>query len=439
MKLISRFGLLIAALLALVVTSGVPSGSWTPAPAMARGMTDVHRISVDSAGMVQMKDVVSVLSRYLEGSAGPVMARAGARERVTGATGKHVIKRWNMTFRTCGVSFEATGPFLVITVQADKPSRAKRYYRRMVARLGAGAQASPRSQTRRTEKGAVSAPAKLGITRVPDSRPAGPPVVLVHGMDSSPRAVAGASAELAKKGYDVYVFHYSSESRISDSGLFLGKELRDLHRTVKQKISLVTLSLGGVIALYAIERDPKYSGVVGRFIACAPPFKGAGLAKYRPISTLKNALTGLAAQGLGKVLVFQGLGDAAMDLEPGSRLLQLLNKGRRNGRVKYSILAGNQPVIPAPLLFALSSAAQQMEQQGQNKELAGWLNGITREATLVSQGKGDGVILLSSTQLKGVRDRKVLPINHMQFLATPRRGGPIPALDHVIKRLPRAR
>jgi alpha-beta hydrolase superfamily lysophospholipase len=428
-----------AVLTALLLVIGNPSVSWTPAPALARGMTDVHRISVDSSGMVQMKDVVAVLSRYLEASSGPVTAKRGARERVIGATGKHVIKRWNMTFRTCGVSFETTGPFLVVTVEADKPSRAKRYYRRMVSRLGEGAQASPRSQTRRTQQSSSAAPAKLGIARIPESRPAGPPVVLVHGMDSSPRAVAGASKELAQKGYDVYVFHYSSESRISDSGLFLGQELRDLHRTVKQKISLVTLSLGGVIALYAIERDPKFNGVVGRFIACAPPFKGAGLARFRPLSTLKNALTGLAAQGLGKVLVFQGLGDAAMDLEPGSRLLELLNKGRRRGRIKYSILAGNKPIIPAPVLFALSSAAQQMQQQGQNNELAGWLSGITHEATLVSQGKGDGVVLLSSTQLKGVRDREVLPINHMQFLAPPRRGGPIPGLSQVIKRLPRAR
>ena len=265
MKSIPRFVRLMVALTGLLVLTGAPGVSWTPSPALARGMTDVHRVSVDSAGMVQMKDVVAVLSRYLEGPGGPVTAKGGARERVSGVMGKHVLKRWNMTFRTCGVSFEMTGPFLVITVEADKPSRAKRYYRRMVSRLGEGSEASARSQTRRTERASRAAPAKLGITRVPESRPAGPPVVLVHGMDSSPRAVQGASVELANKGYDVYVFHYSSESRIADSGLFLGKELRDLHRTVKQKISLVTLSLGGVIALYAIERDPKFSGVVGRF------------------------------------------------------------------------------------------------------------------------------------------------------------------------------
>ena len=173
MKLILRSGPLMAVLTALLLVIGNPSVSWTPAPALARGMTDVHRISVDSSGMVQMKDVVAVLSRYLEASSGPVTAKRGARERVIGATGKHVIKRWNMTFRTCGVSFETTGPFLVVTVEADKPSRAKRYYRRMVSRLGEGAQASPRSQTRRTQQSSSAAPAKLGIARIPESRPAG--------------------------------------------------------------------------------------------------------------------------------------------------------------------------------------------------------------------------------------------------------------------------
>ena len=422
--------------LALVFVGGERDIS--PSVAMARGMTDVHRVSVDSTGLVRMKDVVQVLSRYLERSSDPVVGHASARERVTGAMGKSVIKRWNMIFRTCGVSFEMTGPFLVITVEADKPARAKRYYRRMVTRLAGVAEVAPQSQQRQTERAVVSR-AKLGISRIPESRPAGPPVVLVHGMDSSPKAVAGASRALATRGYDVYVFHYSSESRISDSGLFLGRELRDLHRTVKQKISLVTLSLGGVIALYAIERDPAYSGIVNRFIACAPPFKGAGLARYRPLSALKNALGGLAAQGLGKVLVFRGLGDAAMDLEPGSKLLTLLNQGRRKRGVKYSILAGKEPIIPAPLLFALSSAAQQMQAQGNNKEVAEWLLGITKEATLVSQGNGDGVVLLTSAKLKGVRDREVLPINHMQFLASPRGGGAIPALPQVLKRLPKVR
>ena len=65
---------------------------------------------------------------------------------------------------------------------------------------------------------------------------------------------------------------------------------------MKRRISLVTLSLGGIIALYAIERDPEYHNDVDRFIACATPFRGAGLAKYRPLSTLKNAVSGLAAQ-----------------------------------------------------------------------------------------------------------------------------------------------
>lgn len=438
MKSLSRSARILALLCGLSLGVGVLGPVETMTPAMANGMTDVHRVSVDSSGMVRMKDVVKVLSRYLDRSSDPVVAHSATRERVTGAVGKSVVKRWNMIFRTCGVSFETTGPFLVITVEADKPSRAKRYYRRMVTRLAGKAEVAPRSRARQTER-AVITPAKLGITRIPESRPAGPPVVLVHGMDSSPKAIAAASSALAQRGYDVYVFHYSSESRISDSGLFLGQELRDLHRTVKQKLSLVTLSLGGVIALYAIERDPKYSGIVSRFIACAPPFKGAGLARYRPLSTLKNALTGLAAQGLGQVLVFRGLGDAAMDLEPGSRLLSLLNKGRRVRGIKYSILAGNQPVVPAPLLFALSSAAQQMQRDGNNKELAQWLAGITHEASLVSQGKGDGVVLLSSAQLKGVRDRQVLPINHMQFLSSPRGGGPIPALPEVIKRLPKVR
>ena len=128
-----------------------------------------------------------------------------------------------------------------------------------------------------------------------------------------------------------------------------------------------------------------------------------------------------------------------MDLEPGSRLLTLLKKGKRDRKVTYSILAGNQPIVPAPLLSAIVGAAQQLKQQHGNNELAQWLAAITREATLVSGGKGDGVVLLSSTKLKGVRDRKVLPINHMQFLATPRRGGPVPALAEVIERLPRTR
>ena len=91
---------------------------WLTATAQARSLTDVHRVTVDSGGMVRMKDVVAVLNRYLDRTSGPVTAHPDAREKVTGPVGKHVVRRWNMTFKTVGVSFEVTGPFLVITVES---------------------------------------------------------------------------------------------------------------------------------------------------------------------------------------------------------------------------------------------------------------------------------------------------------------------------------
>ena len=397
-----------------------------------------HTVPISVDGTVGLADVASVLSAYVDRSRGPIEVTTEERAQVTGDAGDYQLKQWNLIFRTPGVLFKRAGPQLEITVDPTKPRRAKLYFRRKVNELAKGRGRLARHRVPREDRDlrARTEPVKLGLSRIDASTGGGPPVVLVHGLDSSPRAFDGAAQALARRGYDVYVFAYTSNAHISDTGIALGKELRALHASIEKKISLVTVSLGAIIAQYYLEKDPSYSKEVSRFIACAPPFQGAEMARYRPVSALNKALTGFVSQAL----VLGTLGDAAQDILPESKLLALLKKGRRRAGVRYSVIAGNAPLMPDALLNAIQGFAKDFEKTQGKSELTRWLKGLLREVKRASGGRGDGVVLLSSTKLKGVRDRAVLPVHHLQFLKQPRRQGEaIPGLEAVVKRLPKVR
>jgi pimeloyl-ACP methyl ester carboxylesterase len=280
-----------------------------------------------------------------------------------------------------------------------------------------------------------------GLRRLPESSPEGPPVVLVHGLDSAPDQLAGAARAIARRGYDVYLASYPNDRSILVSAGELGADLRALHAARGRRLALVTTSMGGLVVQAYLELDPAYRGEVARFIACAPPFAGSPLARYRGVLEVLETAADLVTVGWEGFFVFDGLGQAGLDLEPGSTTLARLQEGRRRAGVTYSILAGQADLVPPALL---TLAKQALARLAARKPTAGSAVALelAREALRTVESlaapAGDGAVALESTRLAGVRDHLVLPVHHLAFLAGDESDRPIPALTEVLARLPPA-
>lgn len=406
----------------------------TPLPALAlclllisaplRAEVRTHVLPIDPTGKVTTEDLLEVLLRECGSKVEVPDGAVGGTLQVSGITGVAVLLGVNLLLGPLGVSASIGDSEFRLAVDDDK-------LRQHVDDLEAAL---------RTLFGADPTPT-YALERVEGSDPKGPPVVLVHGLDSGPERMMGAARAIAAAGYDTWMLHYPDDGRIVTSAKELGRLLRELHAERKKRISLVSVSMGGVVARTYLETDPDYSGEVARFIACCPPFGGSPMARYHVLAEITETLGDLVAKGFDGFFIFDGLGQGAADLLPKSALMRRLAKTRRKRGVRYAILAGRGSIVPLAGFVAAESVLDALRQQAEpsDKLTLDLLREVVTTAKDVSGTRGDGAVTLKSQELRGVKDRVILDHHHLEFLAGDGAdpAEPIPALAEVLKRLPK--
>jgi pimeloyl-ACP methyl ester carboxylesterase len=267
----------------------------------------------------------------------------------------------------------------------------------------------------------------------------GPPVVLVHGLDSGKRLFRGTCSLLVEKGYTVYFFEYPNDDGIERNAFRLSEALKTIPSEHRKNLSLVTISMGGVISQLMIESPELYVDGVTRLIACVPPFQGSEMAALRGFVEVGDHAMDVVFQPSRALDVWgDGMGRAGLDLQPGSLLMEKLDQLERHPGVQYSILAGNKGMFdPAPLQ-AMRDRLVRREAENPMAETARRLAVERLNVMLNFQTPlGDGAVALESARLEGVTDRQILPYHHLQFLTGfVAEEEKIPALTEVLKRLP---
>jgi pimeloyl-ACP methyl ester carboxylesterase len=392
------------------------------AQAAPEASTSTIRLAMDEDGNVKAQDLLRLVLHEMGSSVDVPEGVVDGKIPLGSVEGRLVIYGLDKLMRDHGLGLELGEDVLILTLDQDK-----------LADHVDSLEAALR------EIFGADRP-RVVLSRVAGSNAKGPPVVLLHGLDGSAGRFGPAAGALAGAGYDVYLFTYPNDGRIMDSALALGAELRALRDLRGRKISLVTQSMGGLVALAAVELDEAYDGSVDRLIACVPPFGGAPMARYHLITEAVDTVRGLLDGDPRGLVIFDGLGQASSDLRPGSRLLRKIAGSKRRPEVKISILAGQGEVVPDTHLLALEvalRAARPETAAGERLALD-----LLLEATVTSRGaaggRGDGAVPLSSQRLPGVDDRVVLPLNHLEFLSEDAEAGEVQALGEVLKRLPRA-
>jgi pimeloyl-ACP methyl ester carboxylesterase len=383
--------------------------------------TSTIRLAIDAHGEVEARDLLRLVLRDMGSAVEVPEGVVDGKIPIGSLEGRLIVYGLDKLMRERGLGLEVGEHVLILTIDQDKLADHVDTLERALRKIFGPER--PR----------------VVLSQVPGGNAKGPPVVLLHGLDGASKRFGPAAASLAKAGYDVYLFTYPNDGRIMTSAVDLGLELRALRDVRKRKISLVTQSMGGLVALAAVELDEAYDGAVERLIACAPPFRGAPMARYHLLTEAADTVRGLLEGDARGLVIFDGLGQASSDLRPGSRLLRNIAASKRRPDLKLSILAGRGEVVPDAHLEALEAALRlaRPETAG-GKRLA---LDLLLEATVTSRGaaggRGDGAVPLTSQALVGVSDRVVLPLNHLDFLTEDPEAGRILALDEVVKRLPK--
>ena len=182
-------------------------------------------------------------------------------------------------------------------------------------------------------------------------------VILLHGLWMRAFTLMALRHRLERAGYSVDVLDYASVFRDADAGIEL--LLRRARAVQSAKIHFVGHSLGGVIALQALQREPDLTR--GRIVCLGSPLRGSAVAR------------GIAQLPGGAFVI--------------GRNLEILRSGieRWQGRQAVGAVAGR---LPIGFGFAVG--------------------GLT--------SPHDGTVSVAETELPGLTDHCVVPATHTGLL-----------------------
>ncbi len=265
-------------------------------------------------------------------------------------------------------------------------------------------------------------------------------VLLVHGLDSEPELVDSLLVTPRSEGFPCAVFRYPNDQPIADSAKLLSQELKELAQEHPgRRVSLLTHSMGGLVARAVIENSDLDPGNVGQLIMIAPPNHGSALARFRfGLEVWEHVARKDRRMEMETFYasIEDGLSEAAADLRPGSPFLRDLNARSRNADVEYTIFLGTGAWLTEDELTYLRYKLAAGGQRSRWARFFGpyadqWLADLDE----VVAGKGDGVVSVERGRLEGVDDTLVLDFGHVGVLQTPGGDRANKVRQEVLKRL----
>lgn len=245
-----------------------------------------------------------------------------------------------------------------------------------------------------------------------------PVIVMVHGFQSKAENAEGLLHLVREAGYPCGNFTYPNDDMLPPSGALLARELGNFSQQHPgRRLVLVCHSMGGLVARVCLE-DPKLDpGTVERLIMVAPPSHGSMLSYLAAGADAWEHIIG-HQDGMKweniRLTVVDGMGDAAIQLRPGSRFLQELNARPRNPRVKYTIILGSKGYISVEDMQQLRNrVGRTLGNVPVGLVNVKRVDEVLADMDEIVRGKGDGAVAVSRGRLEGVDDTHILPFDHL--------------------------
>jgi triacylglycerol esterase/lipase EstA (alpha/beta hydrolase family) len=244
-------------------------------------------------------------------------------------------------------------------------------------------------------------------------RPAGQPVVLIHGLDEPGSIWMNLAPQLHNSGFDVWIMRYPNDQPIVDSARLLFDHLKMLPLAGVHQVALVGHSMGGLVAremLTSPHLGYQQSAAIGEvpqavaLVMVGTPNHGSELARFRILTEVRDQLVQLAkgeTNWLGGIL--DGAGEAKIDLLPGSRFLTALNARANPQGVELMVIAG----IASPWSERQIDRFIAGIQHRLPAESESMLMDLKRSLASLTNNLGDGLVTVESTRLEGALHRMV--------------------------------
>jgi pimeloyl-ACP methyl ester carboxylesterase len=238
-------------------------------------------------------------------------------------------------------------------------------------------------------------------------------VILVHGLDDPGKVWRNLAPALIEENFDVWRMVYPNDQPIVESARFFFEVLKKLKAQNIQRTSIVAHSMGGLVSrelLTSPEID--YRGWVRNgkvpsvetLIMVGTPNHGSPMARFRVLAEMRDHLARLTkgeAAWLGAI--FDGAGEAKIDLLPGSRFLTTLNARPHPPEVDQLVIAG----VLCPWNAGDIARWREKTSRAVPDDLREEVDTLAGYMTAMTSGLGDGVVTVASTRLEGVSHRSV--------------------------------
>jgi pimeloyl-ACP methyl ester carboxylesterase len=251
-------------------------------------------------------------------------------------------------------------------------------------------------------------------------------VVLIHGLESDLTALDRLAAACRSADLQVLRFDYPNDGPLAWAGDRLSDELKRLATLHPQfRTAIIAHSMGGLVARYCVEMPDKEPGCITDLFFLATPNAGTQLADIQTFAELWFEL--LKRCPSPSSMIRDGLGEAAIDLQPDSRFLRQLNAQCRPGHVRYHVGIGSKGWFGAEQRAAMEQELRAICQRRQTSPEHHDTLLTVLQAPECCSGEGDGAVSIQSARLgSGVASQRVFDLNHWEMISLPdaASGGP---------------
>jgi len=262
-------------------------------------------------------------------------------------------------------------------------------------------------------------------------------VVLVHGLDEPGDLWADLGPSLAEKGFNVLEFRYPNDQPVHESSVFFDEQLAGLidSEPLIDGLHLIGHSMGGLVLRNFITHPDllpqaawKEKAPVKTLIQLGTPNHGSWLATYRLPVELRDHLYKDYGMDAMLGMIWDGAGEAQLDLQPESIFLKQLNERPFPENIYWVGVAGTGSPVGLP-------------------KVQGWVDSLKIplnesiekiQATFpeLFNGSGDGVVSIDSLRCDGMNEVFYVDAHHRNMVRNPNIDEP-PALPIVLAVLQR--
>ncbi|MCF7978123.1 MAG: alpha/beta fold hydrolase [Chromatiaceae bacterium] len=263
-----------------------------------------------------------------------------------------------------------------------------------------------------------------------------PRVILIHGLDEPGIIWDDLAPAAAEAGFEVWELRYPNDQGIDRSAAFLAQHWAMLPDD--RPVILIGHSMGGLLAREFVTRwrhpvgEPaKIEGApVGGVLMVGTPNQGSDWARLRIWLELREHFEDAQRRRFSLFAGLRdGLGEAKIDLRPGSEFLQALNARPWPASVPRAIIGARLVEPPKQLIASLDAAAAEVGSEMLGEQLHAWFDGL-------GDGLGDGAVSVESLQLEGVAEPIIVNGAHRTMLRRLFADDPMPpAIAPIIEQL----